>query len=80
MKATRIHHLRTPDGRDFQLAIKPDGTRGFASHFHQHELLSITVALDAAMTRMQDLDNNAAQRREFEELRDLFLEVLRYDS
>lgn len=69
MNTTHIHHLQTPYGRNFQVAICPDGTRGVAAHFHKRELLSIAVALDLAKGRAQDLGNSAEQR-EFEELRD----------
>jgi hypothetical protein len=74
-----VHQLKTPYGRSFQLAICPDGTRGIGVHFHKRELLSITVALDAARARAQDLGNSVEQR-EFEELRDLFMKALHHDS
>ena len=71
--------LKTPTGRNFQLAIAPDGTRVVVAHFHKRELLSISIALDAAAVRMRDL-GNSAEEREFVALRDLFIGALHHDS
>ena len=77
--ALKIHTLKTPTGRNFQVSIAPDGTRVIAAHFHRSELVSISVALDAARERMHNMGNCADQRR-FEELRDLFLGALHHDA
>ena len=77
--ALKIHTLKTPSGRNFQLSIAPDGTRVMAAHFHKRELLSITIALDGAKERMQEL-GCAIEQREFEELRDMFLGALHHDA
>lgn len=81
MNAARlvVHQLKTPTGRHFQLSIAPDGTRVIAAHFHKRELLSISVALEAAQTRMHSL-GACTEQREFAELRDLFLGALHHDS
>lgn len=62
-----------------QLVIAPDGTRWVAVQLHKRELLSITIALDGAKERMQELGCTTEQR-EFEELRDMFLKALHHDA
>lgn len=74
-----VHQLRTPTGRSLHLLISSDGTRWIGAQFHKRELLSITIALDGAKERMQEL-GCAAEQREFEELRDMFLKALHHDA
>lgn len=79
MRVGPIQELKTPTGRVLTVAIASDGTRVVAAHFHKRELLSLTIALDGAALRMQDL-GCAVEQHEFTQLRDLFLQALHHEA
>lgn len=74
-----VHTLTTPSGRIFQMAIAKDGTRVVAAHLHKREMLTIAVALEAAVEHARN-HGRCAEQRECEALRDMFLKALHHDA